>query len=116
MIFVFFILLIIGNPALAQVNVKFYNKTGYNLDSLEFQGVKCGAIKKDDISDFIVFPNKFFPFGTMQGKAIGLFRDIGSLNLVCGIPMKTYSDTIVLADIILEKRKKKYYLGVNPHK
>ena len=107
--------IVLSSHIAAQVNVKFYNKTGYDLDSLEFQNVKCSALKNGEVSDFIVFPNRFFPSGKMQGKVIGLFKETGALNIVCGIPVKTYSDTVVLADVLLEKRKNKYSLIVIPH-
>jgi hypothetical protein len=98
----------------AQVKIKFFNKTGYTVDSLYFQGNYVGQLNKNGELDFNteVFHTLF---QTTSGKIGGMKTEI--LRNKCGTGNREIKDTTIYLDVFLKNRgKDSYYLQAQYHK
>jgi len=100
-ILIFIILIVFGSILylnFKNLHVKFYNKTGENIDSLVIAGTLIGDLKKEGSTKNIVFKQFVFdgsiPYEIISGKVKN--KKIEQLNWsLCGTDIKTQTKRII---------------------
>jgi len=117
-IFLLAILLLIPLLTIGQnIQIKVFNKTGYNLDSVSFDHFYLGKISKDS-TFFISSINEI----TMHGD-VPLLRPFGIINgkkrpinlKECGTKSKKKKSGIYAFDILINESEKQYHLYWKKH-
>lgn len=98
----------------AQVKIKFFNKSGYTVDSLYYQGKYVGQLNKNADLDYNT--QAFHTVGmSASGKIGGMKTEI--LPNMCGTGNREIKDTTIYLDVFLKERgKDTYYLQTKYHK
>jgi hypothetical protein len=89
----------------SDLKIKFFNKTGYDITDLTFQGRKIGALKNNDSTAFLKFDSLLFcgiapcvgPKGNIKGVKINESKGY------CGNGAENIKKGIFKHDIILSK-------------
>ena len=101
------------------LQIKIYNKTGYDLDSISIGDTYVGLIKKH--SSKIVLECKFLdlqdgrPYGLPNGIAKGLTKDTSWLIPFCSTGLKSVTTGKFKFDITLNAGKEGYRLYWRKH-
>jgi len=83
--------------------MKFYNKTGYDLDSLIVNNKYIGHISKDSSTSFIVFDDITLDTGSPIARLSALMNDMAVATPVygrCGTEMNVVTEGVYENDII----------------
>lgn len=113
LLFITFALSIQAQSDQGPVKIKFFNKSGYTIDSLYYQNSFIGTLKKDSCLDFI-FKANVASSSLIFGKIGGMKTE--KIRFYCGTGIRTFSDTTIYLDIKLKYLgKEKYQLATTYH-
>ena len=95
------------NFSVAQVKIKFFNKTGYTVDSLYFQGNYVGQLNKNAVLDYN--SDEFHTLGSFASGKIGGMKTVILRNR-CGTGDREIKDTTVYLDVFMKEHDKDAYV------
>lgn len=112
-------LLICFQKAFSQsVKIKYYNKTGYDLDSLKLSNSNITALKNDSSTSYIQYPYLLFQDGHPYDDAPGIIPSLGKklcVSCMCGTGVMPIREGTFEYDITLVKNVDFYILRLHPH-
>lgn len=115
----FILLLICFYKAFSQnVKVKYYNKTGYDLDSVKFSNSSISILKNDSSTNFINYPYFLFQDGRPYNDAPGKIASLGKkicTSCLCATGVTPVTKGTFEYDIVLVKKLDFYFLELQPH-
>lgn len=91
------------------LKMKFYNKTGFDLDSLSINNTFIGHISKDSVTNYISFDSFVFDSGMADGNLVAIINNkifatpTTPKTKRCGTEMKVIKEGTYSCDIEIKK-------------
>lgn len=109
----FIITILFLQPAFSQsVKVKYYNKTGYDIDSVVIEKFHINTLKKDSSTNFLSVSCLLFQDGRPYNDAPGKIQGLGTkfcISCQCGTGVTPITSGVFEYDIKLIKNEEKHY-------